>query len=303
MYYDLIMVVTFIDNQSIGCMLKSVINSNHNIQVLIILVNQLDIPLTIDNPNENVHIKSIYPKCALSLSRARNTAIKYIKRNKIKSYHVMFPDDDSTFDKTFFEVFTDVVKLNNSYVIAVHNTNTKDYYRPFKFQVNQRLKKSDFKAAISVNMIMAYESLFRIGEFDESLGVGTRFGSAEDVDYYIRACSITDFRFSSRIYNYHPSTNFLFNNTSFMKLLNRSILYSRGYMYVMFRHKLFWEAFNIVVRALLASGYFLVKLQLKRSIVNFLAFFTRQAHFLYFIFNYKSIFGGYAEKTKKPCSQ
>lgn len=300
--YDLVMVVTFIDNQSICSMLKSVIDSNHNTQVLIVLVNQLDIPISIDSLNKNVHVESIYPKCALSLSGARNIAIKYIKDNKIKFNHIMFPDDDSTFDKTFFESFKDVIESNKNYIISVYNANTKDYYRPFKLQDNQILEKKDFKSAISVNMILAYETLLKTGEFDESLGIGTRLGSAEDLDYYIRACSITHFRFASRIYNYHPSAKSLFDSAGLVKLLNRSVSYSRGYIYVMFRHKLFWESFNIVVRALLASGYFLVKLQFKRSIVNFLTFFIRLTHFVYFLMNYRNYFSNLCPSNNETTS-
>jgi len=290
MVYDLIMIVTFIDNQSIGCMLKSVINSNQNIKALIILVNQLDILIDIDNANEHVHIKCIYPQNGLlSLSRARNIALEYIKNNKIISHHVMFPDDDSTFDNTFFDVFRDAIKVDHNYVIGVYNAGTRDYYS-YKLKNNQKLTKKDFKAAISVNMVIAYETLFKIGKFDESLGVGTRFGSAEDHDYYLRACNVTCFQASSKIFNYHPSANTLYDNYSLIDLLSRGLSYSRGYIYVMFRHKLFGAALGIVTRALCASGYFLVKLQFKRCVANFVIFFIRLYHFVYFLSNYNRYF-------------
>jgi GT2 family glycosyltransferase len=64
----------------------------------------------------------------------------------------------------------------------------------------------DYRLVISWNLIVHSSIIEIIGDFDERLGVGAMFGSAEESDYFIRALNVTKAaRFLNDVYIYHPS--------------------------------------------------------------------------------------------------
>ena len=175
----------------------------------------------------------------IPLSQARNLAIQHIRANGIRGRYVMFPDDDTLFDKNFFEAFADRVQGNT--IIDVYGTGTDILFKRIRHKQNDRLSERDHAGAMSVNMIIDYDIFAKTGYFDEQLGVGVPYGSGEDVDYYIRCCrnTPTGFRYERNLYNYHPLPEDKYKTMTFRMVAKRYRNYGRGMIYLFCKHRMY----------------------------------------------------------------
>jgi GT2 family glycosyltransferase len=142
------------------------------------------------------------------LSHNRNIGInKYL----IKDSFVLFTDDDNVFPINFFSVLSQRIldERFSLYVCRALELETGSSY--FGKNVERDyIGLRDYRLVISWNLIVHSSIIESIGEFDERLGVGAMFGSAEESDYFIRALNVTRrARFLNDVCVYHPgqSTN------------------------------------------------------------------------------------------------
>ena len=276
MKFDLVLIVTCIDSKYIMQMLWSVINKNNSLKVLIVIINQTDIEYNLDNNNSLVTIKGI-SSIRLSSSAARNRGIKYLLDNSIKFGHIMFPDDDSTYSEIFFSDFKEKIESNSNYLIDIYCAGSQTLYKNIKYNDGTVLTKKNFDAAMSVNMLINFETFIKVGFLDERLGAGAKYGGGEDVDYYIRSCNCNPngFIYLKTLFCYHPSPSDRYAQLSLRKMTDRFIQYGNGAIFLYFKHKMYKTAFMTCLRAIGGSVKALSRFDLKLSLVYLVAFFSR----------------------------
>lgn len=133
----------------------------------------------------DIHL--IHSETRLPLSQARNLGLKFIteKFPPQKNDYISFPDDDAYYFEGFFEELTTLyLNSQTDFIIGSYN------------EVQAPPERASSKAEISPQIIRYHASsitaffqrhyLTKIDKFDERLGVGNRFGSAEDNDFFLR---------------------------------------------------------------------------------------------------------------------
>lgn len=246
---DLIFVTTFISKANIDNLIDSVCESNTGLKILLVVVCQNG--FTLDKNTQNgVEIKQLNTLLKLSLSAARNVAIKYIIEQQIRSDFIMFPDDDSTFNRSFFLNYKSLTKGEN-YIVDIYVTGTNSLFRKLNIRSNSLIKSNKWFVACSVNMLISFDSFIKVGYFDETLGVGTQYGAGEDNDYYIRICQISKgFYYNNLLYNFHPAFKEVVSNYTFSQLMRRYDGYGKGVVACLCKHKMYNAAFRVCLRAL-----------------------------------------------------
>lgn len=280
--YDIVLISTCTSDKYINTYLSSVINSNRVLDICIVVLLQNGLKCDKITMNDKVTIHYIYESTIVSLSRARNICLDFIKRNGINSNYIMFPDDDTTFDVHFFENFHKVVCSNMLIDVLCEGSR-------FPYVSFSKLKDGDLvsshKYAMSVNMIIKSGDVFDIGGFDESLGVGARYGAGEDGDYFIRVCKqFGPFKYTNQLWNYHPSADSKYSQISLTRLLKRYKTYGEGVIYLLLKHKMYFEAIKCVLSGF--AGAFVAlffKFNLKLSIARLYGGITRFGIFCKFI--------------------
>ena len=229
--YDLIFITTFVVNDLVENLVSSIIESNTKVNLLLLVVCQNG-NLIDDWNSENISVKTLSVSFMLSLSSARNLAIRYILENNIEASHVMFPDDDSTFDYSFFDRYHSCASEGVNYIVDIYCTNTNVLFKKHKFIFGKTLSYLDWGAACSVNMLISFDTFLKVGFFDEKLGVGTHYGAGEDNDYFIRSCySSNGFIYNDSLYNYHPASKWKYKQCSVKQLVVRFNNYGKGVVY------------------------------------------------------------------------
>ena len=271
--YDSIFITTFVDKEYINEYINSIIESNNKINVLLIIICQNG--LDIDNYKSvfNTIIK-LKTNDIISISEARNMGISYIINNRIISEYVMFPDDDSTYNETFFNNYFNIDKGYN-YIIDVLCKDNKDLFILQNYKDNTILSSKDRKSACSVNMMIKFDLINRVGLFDINLGVGAKYGSAEDNDYYIRVCGFNKFHYTKQLYNFHPSPQQTYNKLTLRQLLNRFDKYGRGIIYCLCKHSKYNDAVIVCLRAIGGGIISLFKGEFKKTIAYFYSSLSR----------------------------
>jgi glycosyltransferase involved in cell wall biosynthesis len=148
------------------------------------------------------------------LSLARNVGIKYLnsilKDNQTQEIILAFPDDDCEYPKTLLE---DVVKsfeaLGNKYNILTGISIDKKTLKisAGKFEErNCEINCNNFlRNAISFTIFIRQRGNIEL-LFDENLGAGSSFGSAEESDYLYRLLKLgfKAYYYPEKIKVYHP---------------------------------------------------------------------------------------------------
>lgn len=287
--FDLTIIVTSFDENLINNFFYS-INLNNNLNLLIIFVNQGLFLKQINNFTKHSQVIEIKTK-KIGISEARNIGLDYFFQKKIISDHILFCDDDSTFDNSFFEKYKYVISKNISYLFDVYSIGTNKLYIPNNCKEGDLIKKNNLKAALGVNMLISVDVINEVKFFDTNVGPGTLFGAAEDTDYFIRCIDVCKFfTYTKGIYNFHPSTDYKYGNTSLKNLLKRFINYGNGVVYVLLKHKLYLRAITICFRSLGGSLYSILKLDFRLSFIYLITFFTRISLMIRIILNRNKYF-------------
>ena len=216
----------------------------------------------------------------LSLSYARNIALRYICENDIMFNYIMFPDDDSSFDSAFFENYGKFV--NGNTVIDVYCKNEKILFKPNNYDGGMLLMKGNYDAAMSVNMIIQRDTVNNVGLFDERMGVGSKYGSCEDSDYFIRCCEYSKhgFLYEKNLWNFHPKADDKYKNMRLSTLMRRYKNYGKGIIFLFDKHNMHVDAVKCVFSALAGSLFSLLRLNFKLAIARIFAFFVRGLFFI-----------------------
>jgi hypothetical protein len=278
---DLVMIVTCINDNYIIQMMESVIINNHYITVLILFINQSSLAFDFKNSNSRVFIKEIKSK-KTSLSNSRNAGIDYLLNNSIKFQHIMFPDDDSTFSESFFQRYKNQINDKTNYLIDVYCEGTEKLFKNNNYKNGEVLSHHNYDAAISVNMIVNYNTFINVGFFDERIGVGAKYGAGEDADYYLRACGVAPqaFIYNKNIFNFHPSTADKFSNMKLFQTIDKYVSYGNGAIFMFCKHKMYIEALKTCFRAIAGALLSILRADFKLLIAYLIAFFSRSIMFV-----------------------
>ena len=275
---DLVMITTCTSDSYIANMLESVTRNNKDINVEIISILQNNVKSNVESTN-NTFIHYIHLNEVISLSKARNIALKYLFSESLSYNYIMFPDDDSSFDRDFFINFKQNIKSCS--LIDVYGTGTTTLYKSHNFKDGEILSLKNYKNAMSVNIIIDSDTQKKVGNFDENLGVGNYYGAGEDADYYIRCINAgASFYYLKSLWNFHPMDSDKNNQMSLSHLIRRYRSYGRGQIYMLLKHNLKLEALKCVFSALFGSIIALFKLDLKLCLARSYAFLVRLKTFL-----------------------
>ncbi|NQV77974.1 MAG: hypothetical protein HQ490_06415 [Lutibacter sp.] len=271
--FDLVFLVTFQNLENIFNLIETT-KLNSKLNLLTILINQSGSSVSIFNSSCNSFIEIIVEKNSLSF--CRNVAVDYLLNNKIEFDHVMFPDDDTTFNITFFDTFKSIVSLNCNYLLDVYIMGTSDLYISNSLTDGYSVTKKQYQIVMSVNMIISKLYFDSVHYFDEKLGVGASFGSAEDLDYFLRTIKISKFfLYSKKLYNFHPSPLHKYSNLNLHSTIKRFKNYGNGVIYALCKHKLYKNAMILCFRAIGGVLYSIVRLHFKLALAYFVSFFCR----------------------------
>lgn len=273
--YNLVFITTFIDRNNIYNLIDSVVDNNNNISIFFILINQTNSNLVLLN-SSHVNFNQINVE-RVSLSEARNIGVKYLLDNNIRFSHIMFPDDDTTFSNTFFIRYKWYVKENQNYLIDVYCFGSNKLFKQNNYNNGDKLFRNNYEVAMSVNMIINYNTFVLIGLFDERMGIGAIYGAGEDGDYYIRACntSLHGFIFVKNIYNFHPSSTNKFQKLGLSHTINKYVNYGNGAIFMLCKHKMYMMAIKTCFRAIGGAIFSLYKFDFKLFVAFGIAFFSR----------------------------
>jgi hypothetical protein len=283
--YDFIFITSCCDVSEIYNLIDSINSNNSKLRILLIITNMSCEILNLENISK-FDYKLINVNKILNSSESRNLGIDFVLQKNLYSYYIAFPDDDTTYDKLFFDFFYNLIytKANvfNNFICNVKcRENTNLYYRKKIANNPFKATKYDFDNVGAVNIILNFNTFYNNKYFNEKYGVGSIYGAGEDGDYFLRALNHSDFFYNPEFYTIHPTPNTLNKKLNYKDLNYRMIKYSRGVISVLCLHKMYLFAFYITLRAF---GGFLINLKsnFRISILFFKIFFLR----LYFLFKY-----------------
>jgi glycosyltransferase involved in cell wall biosynthesis len=173
-------------DEEVGSFLKSLEKQSYkNFELIIIDQNQDNkIDNIVERYKENFFITHIKIK-EKGLSLARNIGLNYVKGDIIA-----FPDDDCEYPPNLLskvhELFLKFDEFNVLTGISIDKKAKKISSGNFLKKKSEITSKNIFKSAISFTIFIKIKSNDPPLLFDEKLGVGADFGSAEETDYLYR---------------------------------------------------------------------------------------------------------------------
>jgi hypothetical protein len=156
------------------------------------------------------------------------------------------------------------------------------FFMRHKFKDGQVLNKSNWNKACSVNMVICYASLKRLKEFDENLGVGAKYGSGEDCDFFIR-CQNEGFKFvfTNRLATFHPQPKKTYDNLPLNLLVKRFDNYGKGIIFLLIKHSMPVAALNACLRGFGGCFISLVRGDFRLSYAYFFSTINRFSLFIH----------------------
>ena len=281
--YDIIFITSCCDTVEIHNLIESLNKNYTNLKLLLIITNMSGNILNLSD-NSKFDYKLFNVTKLLNSSESRNLGIHFILKNNLFSYYIAFPDDDTTYDKSFFNFFNNLLNSNSinfkNYICNVKCREDNNlYYRKKVSNFPFKATKYNFDNVGAVNMILNFDTFYNIKYFNEKYGVGSIYGAGEDGDYFLRAIKYKEIFYNPNLYTIHPASNFSKLNN--LELKDRMVKYSRGVISVLCLHNMYLFAFYITLRAL--GGFFInLKTDFKISLLYLKLFFIR----LYFLLKY-----------------
>ncbi|MGE6220121.1 hypothetical protein ACQKCH_09865 [Nubsella zeaxanthinifaciens] len=222
----------------------------------------------------------------MNTSIARNVGIKYVLDNGLTSSFVGFPDDDSSFDSSFFNQINLLINKRDfrNFVIDVFCTGSKKLFRTINYSNNKLLSKYDYNIVGAVNIILDFETFYNNSFFDVRFGVNAKYGAGEDGDYFIRAVGYKDFYYNNSLYNYHPSGESKLEKLPYLQLRARVLGYGKGVIALLCKHKMFKQAMIVTARAPGGALKYLMRFKLLIALTYFESFWVRLFYLIKFYF-------------------
>ena len=272
--FELLFITTCNTLSYIFKLLTSIKKNNDKSSILIIIVCQDNIIINVNEyQTKYIQIQTLNYSKKLSLSFARNCALRYIIKHHISYDYIMFPDDDSVYDEFFFKLWSKTALGNK--LISIKYSDKEGYFNLLRLPSGTLLSPSHYKMASSVNMIIDRKTVEAIGLFDERLGVGALYGSGEDSDYFIRATKISPFRAYPWLYNMHPSAYYKYRKMDLKDIIRRFNNYGKGMVFALCKNHLEGDAFKLCYRALGGCIINILRLRFYLAIAYGLSFFSR----------------------------
>lgn len=279
---SLLFITTFTHTRFVYQLIDSVAKHHENVEVTFLLIDQ-DTDFSPPPPEKGLSIIHRKENQVMSLSKARNLAIDLVKELKIEADFVMYPDDDNTFDAHFFGPFCNFAAgRKNPVMIRVKNADDHKDYKLFNLENGQMLDKHHAPYSMSYNMVLPWQVFLAAGKFDERLGVGAKYGSSEDVDYYLKCVAVAPFKFVKNCWLYHPSRDEKYNQMSHAQIWKRFSSYSEGYYFVMAKNSRFGHLSWVWLRSLGGIPVYTLRGELKMAWLYVKLFFYRLSLLLKF---------------------
>tara|TARA_B100000787_G_C16157467_1_gene279679 strand:- start:104 stop:976 length:873 start_codon:yes stop_codon:yes gene_type:complete len=287
MKYDLVVISQFTNLECIYDLIDS-LKIKKKISIYFVLLNQTGKSIHFEIGDCEIHTHEILLKKVVSSSRVRNIGIEYVNDQEINYEYILFPDDDCFFDVSLFQnYFTYLKGQNKNFLLRVTDPINKDLY--YKFPANRaEVKQTEYHFVMTSNLVVCYESMKEIVGFDEKLGIGAKYCSTEDYEFFLRVSQHKCFYFLDDIKIFHPLGYNKKINMSFKKTMKRIFNYSIGYIYVLTKYKMYLLITESILKAFFGSFYYLiVKMNAKLFIIHFMVFFYRIWLFFKFFFKKK----------------
>jgi glycosyltransferase involved in cell wall biosynthesis len=138
----------------------------------------------------NVRIRPLTRPRAISLSRARNDALAYARAVCLLDDVdvVAFPDDDCTYPHGLLARVAALIDTETDVLVGPYGPEAERVdYRRFPSSDMPLSPALTMRTVSSNNVFFAARAVAAVGDFDERLGLGARYGAAEDTDYVLRA--------------------------------------------------------------------------------------------------------------------
>lgn len=165
-------------------------------------------------------------------ARARNYGVKYATGDIVN-----FPDDDSEYTYDLLENvkrYFDNKNIDSVFGVTIDKKTKK--YSCLKFLNNECkvCRENMFKTTIEATMFIKRKVFNNIGGYDETLGVGTKYGSDEGADLVLRLLyKEYSLYFSPNLIFYHPNKESKKDNS----IITRGYTYGMGFGRLTAKHK------------------------------------------------------------------
>jgi hypothetical protein len=194
----------------------------------------------------------------------------------------MFPDDDTTFDSSFVKEFKNLG--TGDYVLNLLTKQSKEPYAKYSKVDRSSMNKENISYAGCVRFLFSSKLIYELGFFDENMGIGAKYGSGEDGDYFLRALKLSTLIYLESLYTLHPSPNNKYSKMSMKSILIRFSNYGKGAIFLCFKHKMYFSAVICVFRGVFGFIISLFKFEFKLAIAYLFAFFIRARTFIELLF-------------------
>lgn len=285
MLYDIIFISTCCDHQHIYKLIHSVIENNSVLNVCLIIVNQEKVKIEDPFSNIQTDIHIIEHGKIVNTSIARNIGIQHVIDSGMKCNFVGFPDDDSSFDNSFFDEIKLLIQVEDfrNFIIDVICTGTTFPFRIINLKSGTQLTKKNYNIVGAVNIIVNFQTFKKVCYFDDRFGVNAKYGAGEDGDFFIRGLAYDAFYYNNKLHNYHPSGDSKLEKLSYIKLRKRVLNYGKGVVALLCKHKMYGSATIVTFRAIGGVFKYLLKLKFKIALAYFESFWLRFFYLIKFL--------------------
>lgn len=164
------------------------------------------------------------------LSLARNLGIQ-----GARGEYLVFPDDDATLQSDFIEKADDIISGFPDVSIfsgIVLNVEDNEPFSRYMDSVSEELTYCNFDKFMSTTMIIHKRVFREVGDFDEEMGVGARWGGSEESELLLRGLGAgLKAYYSTGLVAYHPKVDF--------STMDWRLAIQKGYNYGLGRGALF----------------------------------------------------------------
>ena len=281
MTYDLVMITPFINKNYIFEFLNSV-KGVKEVKICLVLVDMLNTPISLNDflvyKSSDLDIVHLKIGKKLSSSKSRNEGLNYIARSNKKYKFLMFPDDDTTFDSSFYKEFKNLESGN--YILNLFTEGLKEPYAKYYKADRSLMSQENINYVGCVRFLFSSKLIQELGLFDENMGVGAKYGSGEDGDYFLRALKFSPLIYLKSLYTFHPSPKDTYSKISMNSMLVRFSNYSKGAIFLCFKHKMYFKAVKFIFRALVGFVISILKFDIRIALGYLYAFFIRLRTFI-----------------------
>jgi GT2 family glycosyltransferase len=140
-----------------------------------------------------VRVHPVASPLKISLSRARNLGLEHARRlGLLQTCHQLaFPDDDASYPDGLLERIGALLHGEIGVVCGPYAPDCDSLNRRrFPLTRDRLTPRLVMRVSSSNNLFFRAQVVRAVGDFDERLGLGARYGASEDSDYVLRALAL-----------------------------------------------------------------------------------------------------------------